>query len=259
MKETLGIVPQVFYDLIGRVVPGAAILVVGVALLIDDVQARSAISPLTGLPTALLILVFIVAIIASYLIGVLLGAIGFVCFEHRRHRTTKFADLSQDIPIGRLTERDLPYVYDFILIQNPSAGTRLVKLRAEVHLCRVIIIGCAMLMLLYLIQQRADMTPVVGGVVLVLMLAAAAAYLFHRHLQVRAWLLQINCWNILNPSLSSRSAMPTPKLTPAGNSLVLPEPPVAAASQETQADRLLIKATSAESTDRDQADDKHAG
>ena len=33
MKETIGLVPQVFYDLIGRVIPGAATILAGLVLL----------------------------------------------------------------------------------------------------------------------------------------------------------------------------------------------------------------------------------
>src|SRR5947208_1014152 len=71
-------VPQVFYDLIGRVVPGAT--VVAVALFLFSTSDRVLDTPILGAGTsaALTIVSFV---IGSYVIGFLLGAIGFFVME----------------------------------------------------------------------------------------------------------------------------------------------------------------------------------
>ena len=45
------------------------------------------------------------------------------------------------------------YRYDYILYHAPSVGARLAKLRAETHMCRVLMVGSIFLTVLYFYQR----------------------------------------------------------------------------------------------------------
>src|SRR5688500_531346 len=86
MKDTFGLVPQVFYDMIGRVAPGAATILTGLVLL-SDRSPVDAIALLTGKQaiSTSAALVFAAWLLASYLVGTLLGAVAFASFKDNRH------------------------------------------------------------------------------------------------------------------------------------------------------------------------------
>src|SRR5437899_2214367 len=135
MKEALGLIPQVFYDLIGRVAPGAAILTAAL-FLFGDIKVASLFLH-TG--TAAAGILFMMFLLAAYVAGVLLGGIGFLLEDRRK--PDRFDSIQWQRPGEPLREDDIYYIYDFILARDPAAGVRLVKLRAEMHLSRVLITG----------------------------------------------------------------------------------------------------------------------
>ena len=239
MKDTVNLVPQVFYDLIGRVVPGAGIIVAAFWLLATDrvgaarrvVEAKPELASVTILCA--------LCLLTSYLIGTLLGGIGFALFEDERsdrnlinlarnawaaigfsqtddvQRSRNLSAMKVDRPTtaeAHILKSQLPYVYDYILLRNASAGGRLAKLRAEVHMCRVLMLGCVSLAIAYvgrgLLVQGVS---VLGGpefwlTLTALLVVGRASYLLDVHLVVRARLLLGNCWTILKQHEETEAA-----------------------------------------------------
>jgi hypothetical protein len=123
MKDSFSLIPQVFYDLIGRVIPGAAVLAIGFWML----SGRPP-SDLGGMQGPALTVLSLLGLMAAYLFGLLLGALGFVLFEDGMKRP-RFRMIRARMPKKRLIEANLPFVYDYILHKDTSAGARLAKLR----------------------------------------------------------------------------------------------------------------------------------
>lgn len=71
-----GLIPQVFYDLIGRIVPGAFLLFIGF-LLINGEDWKQRISDLYGELKISYSLSDTLGLLFSYMIGILLGGIGY--------------------------------------------------------------------------------------------------------------------------------------------------------------------------------------
>lgn len=193
-------VPQVFYDLIGRVVPGAFLLALGGLLFTDPVSSRDLaffVFKEAGVPATLVLLA---VLLVAYVVGTLLGAIGFA-FWHREWTAKELSKIRVELPElpgPYKTGTGFPFMYDSILVHAPAAGARAVKLRAEQHMCRVLIVGTAMLFVAYCSthwppwELSRDL-----GIVGVLALIAVAAYLFHVHLDLRTRWLLVNYWYLL--------------------------------------------------------------
>jgi hypothetical protein len=240
MKETFSLIPQVFYDLIGRVLPGAA-TILGALIILADVSLLDAIDLLIARQVTITSVAILVAawLFVSYLVGALLGAIAFAIFKDNRKERSfkkKFKDLlavmgfslTEDAeccrkletikaiePVGRdIDELSLPYAYDFILLRHAGAGGRLAKLRAEIHMCRVLMLACGILGTAYVIQ-RFSLNETPGfwptlPTLLSLGAIARASYLLDVHLVVRARRLVVNCWDILKQEDARTAATDKP-------------------------------------------------
>jgi len=217
VKDALGLIPQFFYDLIGRVIPGATFLCVGVALLVPSSELMASVQTISRLPTAVDAVLIILWLFAAYLTGLLLGAIGFALFEDGFKRPL-FNALRQEKPGATITEDDLSYVYDFIAIRNPSTGLRMAKLRAERHLCRVLIVGCVILAIIDICRDWRAPAVADAAIIGALGGISAAMFLLQRHLCDRMWRLSANCWLILHdepPAPAVGDAMLRVNVTPA--------------------------------------------
>ena len=94
MKEVASLVPQVFYDLIGRLVPGMALLSAAAVLLVDLGTGGSVPNLVTRMSGTAAILL---GIAFAYLTGALLGAIGTAVI-HRELTTKGMLGLTAEIP-----------------------------------------------------------------------------------------------------------------------------------------------------------------
>jgi hypothetical protein len=203
MKEVLGLIPHVFYDLIGRVAPGAASLLLAIMLFNGD-AGSSVMAVVFGPRSAVSIgAVLLCSLLVSYVVGFVLGAIGSV-FEDGLVQPT-FDAVKKEAPSGEIRIDDIPYIYDFILTENPAAGNRLAKLRAESHMCGGLFVGCVVVATLYVAKQWGLLDRDGALVLASLGLTALAAYVFRGHLRIRAWRLQVNYWLLLRaPSEAPR-------------------------------------------------------
>lgn len=122
-KEVSKQVPTIYYDLIGRVVPGFPFVLVGLFSLPNLRQ----LAVIPGVPAILLISV----VIFSYLVGMLLTIAAQVfrvpSLVYRRCRieeTSKFDSM-----------------VDTVLVTKPEMGSTLLKMRAETRLFQNLLVG----------------------------------------------------------------------------------------------------------------------
>jgi hypothetical protein len=125
-----GLVPELFFDLIGRSLPGS-LLLLGVILVYTG-PADSIELLATGIPDASAESVLVFAIV-GYFIAVVLEQ--FWTFE-----------LGGKPNPATQTEEDLPSLVG-IRKEEPVEGTRLLKLQAEKNLCEVLIPGLSILVI----------------------------------------------------------------------------------------------------------------
>lgn len=148
----------------------------------------------SGLPYSLL---FVGGVILSYLIGVVLGSVAWAI--QPREWKTRLSELKLELPDQSRPDSGISYMYDFIQHNDPPAGARLAKLRAERHMCCVFIIGFIILTVLHWDinwenRQYLRLLPTTSLFVFVIV----AMWLFHRHIEHRSRVLMLNYWHMLN-------------------------------------------------------------
>src|SRR2546430_1971544 len=131
MKELGSLVPQIFYDLIGRIAPGVFLLIVFRLLIKSQVPADFPGPPASLTATSGFILW---AVVISYVSATMLGAIAGMILN-QEWSTQGVVSIKADPPPSAptkpgeddLTEGRISYMYDALQIYNPAAGARLVK------------------------------------------------------------------------------------------------------------------------------------
>jgi hypothetical protein len=156
-------IPQVFYDLVARVVPGAVVLTLGAAVTSGPEELVAALASgrigtaLGGFTGASLALIF------SYVMGsvvgqlwVLTGEKFIASWENQTATASRAACLLEhnlsEVACGRpalpITEAQMPRVFvmqDHLRDGSEGEALRLLKLRAEERLCHVLVVGFALL------------------------------------------------------------------------------------------------------------------
>lgn len=97
----------------------------------------------------------------------------------------------------------LAFIYDFVRLRSPDVGARLVKVRAECHMCAVLVTGLTMITIWNL--GGIILSPTKGEIVveLGLLLSVVAFWVFMRDLEERFMTSLSNHWFILrSPVLS---------------------------------------------------------
>ena len=154
-------IPQLFYDIIGRFIPGFVLLCMSILVVIpyDDI---SGIIEKIKLPNSLIAFSFF---LLSYTVGTVLGGIWFWA-KHIKSLRSRIRKARKKFPksfvrnsiftwfkiVKYKKEKKIPVAYKYDLIQQflPQAGARMAKLRAEQHFCGVILIGSVILLFLYI-------------------------------------------------------------------------------------------------------------
>jgi hypothetical protein len=211
MKEFGSWIPQIFYDLIGRVVPGAFLLLIGPGLLVNPHVSVQVIKSADHIPTTILILL---GLLMSYVLGTILGAVAGTigtllvavagAIKNRKWSIERVGSVKVEVvplssEVETLTPGRISYMYDALQLYNPSAGARLAKLRAEQHMCRVLIAGGIVLEVAYALVEPGALLSAKSLVVLVgLAVMVLGAYFFYIHLAIRGRRLLTNCWHLIN-------------------------------------------------------------
>lgn len=128
------VVPQLFYDIISRLVPGTVLILSFCVIYPEPAYMLSTIEPSGWNSVGCWMLFLMVAYVAAILLfGLWYGVTAI--FPGIGEREDEGVDVGKDKPIPRSV------MHDTIRIKEPIAGARLVKLRAEHHLSQVLIIG----------------------------------------------------------------------------------------------------------------------
>ena len=208
MKELASWVPQIFYDLIGRVAPGAFLLLIGAGLLVEPRVSRQILRSAAHSSTTLLILL---GLLVSYVLATILGAV-FGAIKDSEWSATRADSIKAEVPVdsdgGKLTQGQISYMYDAVQLYNPPAGARLAKLRAEDHMCRVLLAGAIALAPIYGFAKWHALVSIRSLVVFVGLAGMAfGSYLFSVHLAIRSRRLLVNCWHLLRKSPEAKAEL----------------------------------------------------
>jgi hypothetical protein len=203
-------IPHFFYDLIGRIVPGA--LVLGTAFLIlrapEDVsESVKALNAAGGLTATLVVLA---AIVASYTFSALLRGIrAALSPTFWRGHDSNITDP------GLAVQPHDSYKYDAVLCFFPSTGARLAKLRAEQQMAWILVTGFTILAAVYVLAHPSThATRVVVWTTACLLGIAFGAYCLSRHLRARYRQALCNNWHLLIESGKYRFGPKASKGTP---------------------------------------------
>lgn len=135
------IMPQLFFDLIARIIPGFAIIwsfyfaLLGSPLLnVDNVfQEIYALAPKTN-PWFLFLITVLVFYISSIIFyGLWSLLIHTYCFLKQKFSKCKIDDLKRFVEVITADE-EFTFRHDFIKLHAPAAGNRITKLKAEIHM-----------------------------------------------------------------------------------------------------------------------------
>jgi hypothetical protein len=143
-------------------------------------------------------MIVLIDLLISYLIGIFLGHLNTV-LERNFWRPIKYFWRDRDKLDLATTENTLSYVYDFIQYHEPSIGARLAKLSAERTLCRVLMMGLAILLITYMILVRCESFDIKRPIIEIgLALMIISAFCFNQRLKDRSEKLMINSWRLIH-------------------------------------------------------------
>lgn len=157
----LSLIPQVFYDLIARVIPGFVVIMMWYLTILGPNKAMDTINTVSSQSnqTVFSFWSFAVLLTISYLIGLILEELWYLTFGRikRNRRSPRQAEhidwcITQHEKIRKclrepelgLQRQDLPplhIVHDHLRLHSQSEAYRLVKLRAEARLSETLFTG----------------------------------------------------------------------------------------------------------------------
>jgi len=165
--STIGeLVPQLFYDIIARLIPGFMICGLLVFTVIGPKQSWSSLSIWLNKPSESYPSIFIfiiVSIVFSYTLAIVFRGLWFLlslCADRGTYLSEK---------------------YDFIKLTNPTIGNRISKLRAEVNMTKILIMGFSLSFLINLSKPfcSPDDSRMIFAVVLLLAIAGSVGAIIH--------------------------------------------------------------------------------
>lgn len=162
-KSLIGQIPELYYDIIARVTPGA-IIVFSFIILKYSFIIKIKIINLKDIATGFVLLVLIIFFIISYSVGMLIHAISqhllrIFFIEKYAWKKIKesdaFIDLIVNIPniyankdeIKKKPQKFDRYIHDYIKTKNHTLGPILAKARAEAYFCSSLLAGFFILLL----------------------------------------------------------------------------------------------------------------
>lgn len=221
--KNINIIPQVYYDLIARLIPGAIILLSTATIYYGPNIMANNIKNLIGYKDTVIHTSFTFIMIfslLSYTVAIL--AMGIWSLFVKLSKKTNLVFLKDDDILLNETQNklkndlqnasqivqiredphtlqvpSLAFIYDFIRFRAPDVGARLVKVRAECHMCAVLVTGLTILSIIHLIILI--LNPTISKIVLecVFLLGCIAFWYFMRDLEQRFMTGICNYWAIL--------------------------------------------------------------
>ena len=217
------IVPQIYFDYIARLIPGFILLLSSYYLLFNDIAqilnlTQSSINYFksqSGGQLLIIIYVFLVSYVISLiceaiyrLIKLLFGSILDRKYKKQieitKEKASEFIEneikkeLKKDCKFIKEIFPDIFIMYDFIRINEPSIGSRLVKLRAEYYMFRTLAIGYTVFLLIKLSSWSFPLyfSDFLNFLLLILLIFSFVLLFFHRR---ASFLYGVhNNWILLN-------------------------------------------------------------
>lgn len=180
-------VPQIYFDLIARIIPGG----LAIALLYLSIngynnsllQLYTLLDENWGFPSILLIILLVVAVSYSYAIcawGLWYGIYGGL-------RKIFNEDIDQEtFVLHKCKGKEFPDLYEDIKKHDVSAGNRLTKLKAEIHMSGTLIISCILSQLVLCIKLFSVHDPEIIYFIIILLLAIIGLSFALKHFVSRA-------------------------------------------------------------------------
>jgi len=197
-------IPQVFYDVIGRIIPGSILLTLSYLIFhgqsIEQTKQGYIETVIFTQPQYLLIFDFIVF---SYFISTLLGGI-WMFVSRKGYKGLDLDTLQKNLEKLDNVYPDVSFLYDAIQYIFPSVGSRLAKLSAERHSARVLTIGFSILFFAYIFTHYSSWKNLqfylISGA---LILSAIFSFIFNLHIAVRSNYLMVNHWHFLTKGITN--------------------------------------------------------
>ena len=210
-------VPLLFYDLIGRVVPGATLAGCASIASLGPQKALQLLStwsacPKTPIPATIIILG---NLLCAYIIGALLGGIWFRIYrlgwsKSGEKRIEKLFRLVTP-PKGQVaierqleTTQKISLMYDYVQLRCPKASARIAKLHAEQHMSGVLMIGFLVLAILWLcpsLRYDGFSLATVDIVETLLLFGAMSSGMLAWHLEKRSGTALYYSWLLANSGI----------------------------------------------------------
>lgn len=204
------LIPQVWYDFIGRIIPGTYVL--AYLLWLHEISGSDKLLFISKIPEELTEYGFgmtFLALTIAYLIGTLIGAIWLSgvhkVFLFNRKYQTKVMTEEEDILYSKsvisvklFSDNLIPFIYDYIQLSLPKMGARIGKLRGEQHLCGTLIICSIALGIFTLFIDGYRLISILPFTIILL------ATIFYRHLVNRTGKAMINGWVFLRNRCSEK-------------------------------------------------------
>lgn len=207
-------IPQLFYDLIGRIIPGTVLMLMSFFLFPPLLAKVIKSFEVTGLSNTVFVLI---AIVTSYILGVIVGGLAYAIMTKGspfyilwKWLSKKIKDLNNsDNPLKKAnseneTTENKSVIYDYILFHSPNVGSNLAKLSAERSLSRVLIIGVSIIVVVYFFtpfyEFCGDRFWTIEGVLLGVIVGLI---LFYRRILLRSKELMANNYDLIKERLKS--------------------------------------------------------
>ncbi len=161
------LVPQLFYDIIARLIPGVAVNTLLVFTVLGPKQSWDNVLIWLNKPSASypsITIFIIVSAVFSYILAIVFSGLWFL--------SSLFTNIGDD---------DFSEKYDFIKLTNSAIGNRISKLRAENSMTKILIVGFSLSLLIDLSKLFCplDNSRMIFAVVLLLALAGSVGARAH--------------------------------------------------------------------------------
>lgn len=155
VKNPSAWVPQLHFDLIARVIPGAVLLVAFFVIFGSDSLIKLVAGQVAGAHFSesflILSIVLLVGLFASYVAAVLLWGMLHSFIKLLKHLIKKDFDVETFIDMSTMTVAER---YEVIKKTDILCGNRITKLKAEIHMATTLIAGIIALAVAHFVSSK---------------------------------------------------------------------------------------------------------
>jgi len=193
----LSFILQVVYDLIARLIPGSILIWCSYIIYFGYSKCILHFKTILDKTWDLNFLLIIEILLIAYIISIIFSGIWSLLSKKlsflnkdasiiwkRSNQSTKddiYKAIKSISSVDFVVDIEIPsssFVYDFIRLKVPDVGARLVKVRAECHMCAVLIIGWIILSLLNILNfYHAIEEAIIIEIILVVSIIGVFLYL----------------------------------------------------------------------------------